>query len=142
MKTLLILVSLILTTLAQAEDSVACYNDASNLEVVITDKKILAVRASKMFQITKIEIQYAKKKDFELIENNSVKITKHIDKVRVTLDNGSSVRKAYLVDWKKFDDGAEVPVKLYDKIPVVGPGGLVSGKLIYKGKIFCQGAQS
>ena len=131
--------SLLLSSVAFSEDSVTCNNDHSRLDVTVTDYNTLSVTKNMdIATLVRAEVKY---EGFENFVRVTPKLTelgdKRISQIKLAYDNGTSVKKVYIVEWPKFDDGAEVPILIYNLYPVVP-----NGRFEYVKTIKCDAVQS
>jgi hypothetical protein len=132
------IISTFLSSTAKAEDNVACYDHSSQLDVSITDYNTLFVSHSRRLTLLRAEIKYAGETEYEVLVPEKTKLRRQsVQEIKLTYDNGTSIHQVFIVDWSQFDDGAEVPVNLYDLYPQ-SP----EGELRLRTQILCSGAQS
>lgn len=133
MKTLFLAMLLSFGAFALAEDSVTCANGVS---VAWSDDSTVYVAGLRNHQqLDCMEILQKGDVDYVKIENDKTVIRDaRLNKVKLTVDNGTSVKSVLIFDWSKFTDGGTVPVEFYFKYP--------NGTLELDKKIECDAAQS
>lgn len=134
MKSLILVLLAALSLNVMAEDSVVC-DDAKEVNIALTDDDTVLVHSFKRNeQLVSLQVLVRGESAYRRIENDKTKMTGvRIDSVKVTIDNGTSIRRVVIFDLTKFEDGAEMPVKIYDQSP--------TGEE-YRETIMCYGAQS
>ncbi len=136
MKLILGLIILVSSVATFAEDSVSC-GEGYGVNFVVTDKGTLRVSRPRGLWLLRTEVTYKNEPTFQTVTARTVLKEKPLRKVRATYDDGTSVRRVYEVDFKNFQDGAEIPVMIYDLFPAAP-----NGRLEFVESIECESAQS
>lgn len=138
MKKFLIGISILMSACwAQAEDSVFCSEDITQLDVALTDSGRLNVQLNKNFWLVRAEVYYSDNSYQQLTKGHKLAKNKDVSKIILTIDNGTSVRNIYHLDMKNFEDGSEFPIETFDLYP-----GVPTGRTMPTGQISCEAAQS
>lgn len=123
---------------AFSDDSVVCYSDSSKLDVSWNDKGTLSVSHAKYEYLDSVEVKYRGSNKYILVKPEITKIMDiPMSEIKIIYDVGTSIKKVYIIDWSKFDDGSLVPVKLYNLYPSVP-----NGRAEFIKSISCEAAQS
>lgn len=135
MKNLILVLAMLMSAQAFAESSVTCEMGSRYLDVSETDEGSLAVSHDQSDYLHRVEVQYEGSQEYTDLEKGDIDLeNKSIRNVRITFDQGTSIKLVYVLPWSKFADGEEMRVQ---ELFVTA-----TGKVDRKKIIKCMGAQS